>query len=68
MVAAKTSISNPPPKHTSAGGFYNKHTCWFGESGIGRTSGGWKFPELTERNPGLTESASMFGFYHMPFR
>ena len=24
-----------------------KHTCRFGESGIGRTSGGWKFPELT---------------------
>jgi hypothetical protein len=27
------------------------------ESGIGRTSGGWKFPELTSRgtsNPGLT--------------
>ena len=22
-----------------------KHTCRFGESGIGRTSGGWKFPE-----------------------
>jgi hypothetical protein len=28
---------------------YNKHTCRFGESGIGCTSGGWKFPELTER-------------------
>ena len=24
-----------------------KHTCRFGESGIGRTSGGWKFPEHT---------------------
>ena len=24
-----------------------KHTCMFGESGIGRTSGGWKFPEPT---------------------
>ena len=24
-----------------------KHTCRFGESGIGRTSGGWKFPEPT---------------------
>ena len=29
---------------------YNKHTCRFGESGIGRTEGGWKFPELTERS------------------
>ena len=50
-----------------------KHTCRFGESGIGRTSGGWKFPELTSlgefgklpatrcaSNPGLTEPASMF--------
>ena len=24
-----------------------KHTCGFGESGIGRTSGGWKYPEPT---------------------
>ena len=31
-------------------GLYNKHTCRVGESGIGRTSGGWKFPELTERS------------------
>jgi hypothetical protein len=28
-------------------GIKTKHTCRFGESGIGRTSGGWKFPELT---------------------
>ena len=41
-------------------GIKTKHTCRFGESGIGRTSGGWKFPELTslrsggESNPGLT--------------
>ena len=28
-------------------GIKTKHTCRFGESEIGRTSGGWKFPELT---------------------
>ena len=28
-------------------GIKTKRTCRFGESGIGRTSGGWKFPEIT---------------------
>ncbi len=28
-------------------GIKTKHTCRFGDSGIGRTSVGWKFPELT---------------------
>ncbi len=28
-------------------GIKTKHTCTFGESGIGRASSGWKFPELT---------------------
>jgi hypothetical protein len=32
-----------------------KHTCRFGESGIGRTSGGWKFPEPTERSGEFTQ-------------
>jgi hypothetical protein len=27
MAVAETSISNPPPKHTSEGWFYNKRTC-----------------------------------------
>jgi hypothetical protein len=45
------SISNPPADVSLGGGFEidvikTKHTCRFGESGIGRTSGGWKFPEL----------------------
>ena len=30
----------------------NKHTCRFGESGIGRSEGGWKFPDLTEVGSG----------------
>jgi hypothetical protein len=35
---------------TRAGVLYNEHICRLGESGIGRTEGGWKFPELTERS------------------
>ena len=35
---------------TRAGVLYNEHICRLGESGIGRTDGGWKFPELTERS------------------
>jgi hypothetical protein len=36
----------------SVHGIKTKHTCRFGESGIGRTSGGWKFPELTSLRSG----------------
>ncbi len=32
-------------------GFYNKHTCRFGESGIGPTEGGWKFREFGNFRP-----------------
>jgi hypothetical protein len=35
--------SNSPKWHV----IKTKPTCRFGESGIGRTSSGWKFPELT---------------------
>jgi hypothetical protein len=31
-----------------------KHTCRFGESRIGRTSGGWKFPEPTSLRSDIT--------------
>jgi hypothetical protein len=37
--------------------FYNKHTCR-------EVSPGLDAPSLA----GLTEPATMFGFYHMPFR
>jgi hypothetical protein len=42
------SISLPETKIFLAG-LYNKHLQG-GESEIGRTEGGWKFPELTERS------------------
>ena len=47
------------------GGLYNKHTCR-------EVSPGLDAPRVAATrgasNPGLTEPASMFGFYHMPFR
>ena len=70
MGATETSISNPPPNHTSAGGFYNKHTCREVSPELDASLGEFgKLPATRgASNPGLTEPTSMFGFYHMPFR
>jgi hypothetical protein len=66
------------------GRFYNKHTVLAGSVSPGldppRVAGSFrthrakrgefgKLPAIRgASNPGLTEPASMFGFYHMPFR
>ena len=61
---------------------YNKHTCREVSPGLDAPRVAVSFPNSpSERgefgklpatrgasNPGLTEPASMFGFYHMPFR
>jgi hypothetical protein len=53
-------------------GLYNKHTCREVSPGLDAPRVAGSFPnspsERGASNPGLTEPASMFGFYHMPFR
>ena len=68
MAAAETSISNPPPKHTSEGWFYNKRTCREVSPGLDAPRVAGSFPNsswseeryVQYRTP---EPTSMFGFY-----